>query len=44
MNPETQHLEEDGKDLDDFDFDGPSVEQAIKEQLLKQQVSTAQPK
>lgn len=39
MNPETLYLK-DGKDLDDFsfDFDG---EQAIKDQLLKQQASTA---
>lgn len=46
MNPETQCLQEAGKDLDDFNFDldGLSVEQALKEQLLKQQASTAQPK
>jgi hypothetical protein len=42
MNPETHYLNEDGKDDDlDFDFDGESVEQALKEQLLKQQASTA---
>lgn len=46
MNPETQCLPEAGKELDDFtfDLDGLNVEQALKEQLLKQQASTAQPK
>ena len=46
MNPETQCQPGAGKELDDFnfDFDGLNVEQALKEQLLKQQASTAQPK
>lgn len=44
MNPEAPYEKETGKGLDDFDFDGLGVEKALKEQLLKQQASTAPPK